>query len=115
MGFSNGTTEELMNSTSTEASNIAFYTKDVAERVMDFFVETVFGSPEITGLAAVTFMEYLMIKNEVDATVQIIVVSPIILVLANFGFLPFGDGLVYGLILVLAFIASVAGIKYFET
>lgn len=115
MGFTNATTAEVINATNSSAEEIGIYGLETGNRVNDLFVESVFGSPEITGLVFLVAAEFAMLRNGTHEAVQISLIVPSLIMLGNFGYLPFGEGVIYGVLLSVAFVVSVFVLKYFET
>jgi len=114
-GFTNSTVAGLINATNSSVEKVSISTNDVAERVTDVFVENVFGSPELFGLSAIGFAQYLMIANGTHEAVQISIMAPAIMVMGYFGYFPYADGFIYSLLLAISYIAGVYLVKNVET
>jgi len=63
-----------------------------------FFLESMAGSYEIAGLLVLASMGFGLFKQDVSVDVSASVLVPLVIVLASGGFLPGGEGILFGLL-----------------
>lgn len=82
------------------------------EKLSEVYLGNVAGSVELGSMLFLSLIGYSLFRADVSGDISAAVLIPLTFVLASEGFLPFGDGLVYGMILAVSGVFIFGVIKY---
>ena len=102
--------QNISTNASTSSRSVDSYLGDFAEVFSSQFA----GSTELTGVAALTLMGFMLFKADVSEDVSAAVLVPATFLFASEGFLPYGQGVLYALILSISGIFIFGLIKYID-
>lgn len=108
----NGTFGVQNISSSYNSSQSAWNVSEFSGRVGDAFVSNAAGSVELSGILALSIMGYMIYRSDLNEDIQASVMVPTVFLLASEGYLPFGQGIVYAMILAVSGIFIFGLIKY---
>lgn len=98
-----------------EAGNESYNGTEMQELESEFsqvFLEGMAGGYEMAGVMALAFVGYGLYRNDVSMDVSFTVLMPMTLLLAIQGFLPLGEGIIFGLLIVATGLGFVGAYKY---
>jgi len=107
IGITNAT-----NTTNNTAQGIGF--QDITNTVGVNIGEKALGSPEIAGMLLLMISGFTLYRSGASLDISAAVMIPTVFFLADFGYLPMGEGLVYGVLLTAAALLSFGLAKRFR-
>lgn len=93
---------------STSSWNLSEFSRNVG----DAFASQAAGSVELAGLMGLTLMGFMLFRSDVSEEVSASVMVPSVFFLASQGYLPYGQGIIYSMLLAVAAIFIFGIIKY---
>jgi hypothetical protein len=98
--YSNITPEHLGNQSSADPTGITVNT--VTNFISDTVARASIGGKEATGMFMLSMFVFVLWKSEASIDLYAAVITPAVFVLGNYGWLPYGEGIIYGSILAIA-------------
>jgi hypothetical protein len=99
-------------STNSSVNNTAWDIQGFERELGDVFLGQLAGSTQLGGLFGLTIMGYMLYKADVGEDIGAAVMIPTVFFLASEGFLPYGQGIIYAMILAVSGIFIFGLIKY---
>lgn len=99
-------------STNSSVNATAWNLQEFERELGQVFVSNLAGSTQLGGLLGLTLMGFMLYKADVGEDIGASVMIPTTFFLASEGFLPYGAGIVYGMILAVSGIFIFGLIKY---
>lgn len=110
---SSNTTFGVQNiSESSNVSTSAWNLSEFSGRVGDTFASQAAGSVELGGLLALSMIGFMLFRSDVSEEVSASVMIPTVFFMASQGYLPYGQGIIYAMLLVIAGVFIFGVIKY---
>jgi len=99
-------------STNSSTNTTAWNIEQFQTNLSDVFTSQLAGSTELGGLFALTLMGFMLYKADVGEDIGAGIMIPTTFFLASEGYLPYGQGIIYAMILAVAGIFIFGVIKY---
>lgn len=82
------------------------------DKVGEVFLGNVAGGTQLGGMLFLAMVGFALYQSEVGSDISAVVLIPLMFFMASEGFLPFGQGIFYGMILAVSAITIFGVIKY---
>lgn len=99
---------DAYNATSPTGINLS----DAAGNIGNFAGNAAIGETQFTGLFVLAFWMVVLYRSDVSMDVSVVTMTPLVFFLASRGLLPFGQGVMYGLILAVAIVFGFGVFKF---